>query len=103
MQTPLICQAISELKALEFLYEDADGDARRRVVEPYAYGRTRRDREALRGYQVGGSSETAVPGWKLFIVERMSGLRMTERSFDGSAPGYAHGDIALSPLYCRVP
>lgn len=103
MPNAVICEAIAEFKIIEFTYEDNDGKVHRRVVEPYAYGQTGRGNDALRGYQVGGTSESAIPGWKLFIVGRMGGLRKTARTFNGTAPDYAHGDSALSPIYCRVP
>ena len=98
MPNAVMCEAIDELKIIEFIYEDSG-----RVVEPYAYGRTRRGNDALRGYQIGSSSEGTISDWKLFAVEKMEGLRKTDRTFEGSAPGYAHGDSALSPIYCRVP
>lgn len=91
------------MRLLEFTYNDAEGNIHHRVVEPYAHGVTRQGNEALRAYQIGGTSETEVPGWRLFLVGRMFGLRMSESSFAGTVPGYAHGDRALNPVHCRVP
>lgn len=98
-----ICTAITSTKVIEFDYADEEGNFHHRIVEPYAHGATKRAKDVLRGYQVGGTSESEVPGWKLFLIERMTGLRMTDRTFAGTAPGYAHGDSALDPIYCRVP
>ena len=98
-----ICQAIREMKLLHFTYADAQGNVHTRLVEPYVHGLTKQGNEALRGYQVWGPSETTIPGWKLFLVERMAVLRMVDENFHGTAPGYAHGDKARSPLHCRVP
>jgi len=103
MPNSVICQAIEELRIIEFTYEDKARNVHNRVVEPYAYGKTRRGNEALRGYQIDGASESAIPGWKIFVVAGMRRLRKTNRTFNGTAPGYAHGDPALSPIYCRVP
>ena len=100
---PTICTAIRSMKVIEFRYADKQGNIHHRVVEPYAHGVTRRGKDALRGYQIGGTSESVVPDWKLFIVEQMSGLRVTDRTFAGTAPGYAHGDRDLNPIFCRVP
>lgn len=100
---PAICRAISSMKIIEFGYADAEGNFHHRVVEPYAHGRTTAGNDALRGYQVGGTSESKVPDWKLFLVDRMTGLRIADRTFAGAAPRYAHGDKDLSPIYCRVP
>lgn len=99
----VICDSIQQMKTIAFDYSDEEGNVHHRIVEPYAHGLTTRGNEALRGYQVGGNSETTVPGWKLFVVDRMAALKVTEDTFDGTAPGYAHGDSALNPIYCRVP
>ena len=99
----IICEAIQNMSVILFGYADDEGNLHSRVVEPYAHGVTRRGNDALRGYQIGGTSETEVPGWKLFLVERMTNLRLDNRVFAGNAPGYAHGDRQLSPIYCLVP
>jgi len=99
----LICRAIRHRKVISFAYADNKGSIHTRLVEPYAHGITRQGNEALRGYQIGGTSESAIPGWKIFLVERMAGLRVTEQSFAGTAPGYAHGDKDLNPIHCRIP
>jgi predicted DNA-binding transcriptional regulator YafY len=99
---PRICEAINSMKVIEFDYADKVGNIHHRIVEPYAHGVTRRGKDALRGYQIGGTSESEVPGWKLFVVERMIGLIITGRTFTGTAPDYALGDKDLSPIYCRV-
>ena len=99
----VICEAVRELRLVEFGYEDSDGNFHHRIVEPYVYGRTSGGEDALRGYQVGGTSENRLPGWRLFRRDRMTSLRRTATPFQGTAPGYAHGDSALSPIYCRVP
>lgn len=98
-----ISDAIQQMRVISFSYSDDEGNLHYRIVEPYAHGLTRRGNEALRGYQIGGTSETTVPGWKLFVVERITALMVSEHTFDGSAPGYAHGDSALNPIFCRVP
>jgi predicted DNA-binding transcriptional regulator YafY len=88
---PRICEAINSMKVIEFDYADKVGNIHHRIVEPYAHG-----------VQIGGTSESEVPGWKLFVVERMIGLIITGRTFTGTAPDYALGDKDLSPIYCRV-
>lgn len=99
----IICRAIHRRKIISFTYADNEGNIHTRLVEPYAHGITRQGNEALRGYQIGGTSESTIPAWKLFLVARMTGLRITEKSFDGTAPGYAHGDKDLNPIHCHIP
>ncbi len=98
-----ISEAIHKKRIIQFSYSDAEGNVHQRLVEPYAYGLTKQGHEAVRCYQVGGSSESKLPTWKLFLVDRMAGLVITDKTFEGSAPGYAHGDRGLNPLYCCIP
>lgn len=98
----MIIDAISNRRVIQFSYTDADSNIHLRVVEPYAYGLTKQGNEAVRCYQIGGSSESSIPCWKLFLINRMVGLTVSNKTFYGAAPGYAHGDKALNPLYCCV-
>jgi len=98
-----IFEAITNKRLIQFSYADTEGNVHQRLVEPYAQGITKQGFEAVRCYQVGGSSESALPAWKLFLITRMTGLVITEKTFSGNAPGYAHGDKGLNPLYCCIP
>ncbi len=101
----VICGAIQRKMVVTFTYNDEEGNAHNRVVEPYAHGVTKQDNLALRGYQIRGTSESkfALPCWRMFLVEKMTRLAVTDESFADNAPGYAHGDPDLNPIYCRVP
>ena len=106
MAITLICEAIRDKHIIEFDYRDPEGNFSHRVVEPYVYGRTSQGNDAIRGYQVGGTSHSDSSGtgiWRLFLCDRMRDLRETDRGFAGTAPDYAHGDSALDPVYCMVP
>lgn len=62
-----ICQAIEEMRLLEFTYR-----GHHRVVEPHTHGIDRKGRESLSAYQVSGTSGSGgVPDWRLF---RTSGI-----------------------------
>ena len=106
MTLTLICEAIRDQHIIEFDYYDSHGNSTHRVVEPYVYGRTSRRQDAIRGYQVGGTSQSDSSGtgiWRLFLCDRIRNLGRLEDTFAGTAPGYAHGDPALKPIYCRIP
>ena len=100
-----ICRAIHDEKVITFTYSDQEGNPHNRVVEPYAHGLTKQDNLALRGYQIRGTSESkfALPCWRMFLIEKMTQVTVTDESFADNAPGYAHGDPDLNPIYCRVP
>ncbi len=98
-----ICQAIHEMKLLTFTYADRQGNIHKRIVEPYAHGVTKAGNEALRAYQIAGTSESEIPNWRLYVVDRITNLNISEQGFDGTASGYAHGDKDLDPIHCLVP
>ncbi len=103
MMNTTICQAIRDMKVLTFTYADRQGNIHDRTVEPYAHGVTKAGNEAVRAYQTAGTSESKIPNWRLFVVNRITNLSISEQRFDGTAPDYAHGDEDLDPIHCLVP
>jgi hypothetical protein len=93
-----ICTAIRELKVIRFMYDDE-----LRKVEPFCYGESPKGKELLRAFQVGGGSETSPFGWKLFDVDKIELLRITEDTFEGRRPHYNPRDSAMERIFCRVP
>lgn len=75
-----------------------------RLVEAFCYGVHRSsNNEVLRGYQVGGYSESGEPtGWKLFHVLDMLELVVTSKHFSGDRDYYNPNDSAMKTIYCRV-
>ena len=61
----------------EVYYDDGEdpGGKGRRWVEIYCYGKSKAGNDVVRVYQIGGDTKTIQPGWKLFRVDRMNGLR----------------------------
>ncbi len=94
----LICSAIDTKRTLQVYYNGGH-----RTVEPFCYGVTKNGIELLRAYQVRGHSESGNPsGWKLFRVEKMVDLKVTDEPFTGKRPGYNPDDPAMVTLYCHV-
>lgn len=93
-----ICDAIADRAVVRFSY---DGGSR--TVEPHCHGVSRAGNEVLRGYQVGGYSESGNPvGWKLFEVAKISGLRQSGEVFTADRPGYNPNDRGMSSIHCHV-
>lgn len=92
-----ICRAIRERRVIRFLYND---DLRR--VEPFCYGESPKGKELLRAYQIGGGSASDSLGWKLFDVEKIEALSVTDATFEGRRPFYNPQDSAMETIYCRV-
>lgn len=97
----LICQAVSGRFVIEFDYH---GDPR--VVEPYACGVGKKSRYQLRAFQVGGrSSSNSLLGWRMFLLEEMTGLKITETQFsgwEGERRLYNPNDSAFRQFFCRI-
>jgi hypothetical protein len=95
----LICQAISEKKVIQFLYDDK----RLRKVEPFCCGISTQNNYVLRCFQTGGYSSSRKFGWKMFDLMEMSKLEILDNKFDGNRKGYNPKDSAMVKIFCRIP
>src|SRR5262245_12072975 len=91
-----VCVAIRELRVLEFVYF-----GKRRLVQPYCHGVTAKGADSLRAVQVGGQG-TGFGFGKMWTVEKMTDLRLTDRTFVPDDPDYNPDDSALTRIHCRV-
>ena len=73
-----ILTAISNTVRVEFTY-----DGKSRVVEPHVIGFSKDNRAFVRGYQVDGGTTSGqpLPSWRLFEVEKISNISLTDRKF----------------------
>jgi predicted DNA-binding transcriptional regulator YafY len=72
--------AIARKQKLNFIY-----DGMLRIIEPHDYGIHKGAVKVL-GFQVGGKSRGDLPGWRLFIVSKMSDLDPIGGPFSGPRP-----------------
>ena len=94
----VICDAIRNRCVLKFTY-----DGHPRIVEPHAYGLSKKRNEVMRCYQTGGTSRYhKVPDWKLMEVTRIKFLTVTEEHFVGERDGYQRGDKHMSTIFCEL-
>lgn len=92
-----ICTAIENNQVIEFHY-----DGHYRKVEPYCHGWTARNKETVRGYQIdGGSNSRRTPFWRLFTIQKMGGLTLTDEAFLGDRPLYNPDDDHLR-VHCNI-
>ena len=92
----ILCQAISERRVVRFYYDGGVRD-----VEPNCHGCSKDDNDLLRGYQVGGYSSSGDSiAWKMFRLDRMSGLVTTAATFRGPRPEYDPNDNSMATVYC---
>lgn len=92
----LVCRAIHERRVVRFCYDGGIRD-----VEPHCHGCSKEHNDLLRGCQIGRySSSGESVGWKMFRLDRMSGLGMTETTFGGPRPEYDPNDNKMTMVYC---
>jgi len=94
-----ICSAINSRKLISFYYRGGV-----RFVEPFCYGPHKSSgNEVLRGYQVGGFSEFGEPfGWKLYLVDEISKLEITDNNFRGDRKDYNPDDPMMKEIICGI-
>lgn len=93
-----ICSAIRSRHVIRFFY---DGGSR--TAEPFCHGESRDGNALLRAYQTAGYSQSGQPvGWKLFRLDGVSSLAVTDETFSGARPDYNPEDPAMVTIYCRI-
>lgn len=85
-----ICNAIRSKNLIHFYYNGG-------------YGISRKGNELLRAFQTGGYSESRDPvKWKLFTVDKMSDITITNEEFPGDRHEYNPNDSAMEDIYCNI-
>ncbi len=92
-----ICNAIHNLKIIEFYYENYY-----RKVEPHSLGVSTGGKDMLSGYQVGGQSDSKVPGWKNFDLNKITGFSETNIGFNGPEFGYKRNSDRMTSIECEL-
>lgn len=94
----VVCDAIRDLRVLRFHYDGGSREA-----EPHTYGRSKAGNDLLRAYQLSGVSRSGESiGWKLFRLDEMTGISITDQRFAGPRQGYDRFDDAMTHIYCRL-
>ena len=77
-------QALKEKRVVGFIYH---GHAR--TVEPHALGKGSEDKPVLLAWQTAGGSQTEPPpGWRVFQLAEIEGVKLTDTIFAKVRPGY---------------
>ena len=93
-----ICQAIEERHTLTFEYE-----AGTYVVEPFLHGISTAGHESVRAFQVGGDDHSGQEEkWKLFRLDRIHHLHITQDKFSDHRAGYNPQDHEMATIHCSV-
>lgn len=92
--TELLCEAIEQMRVIEFLYKGSF-----RSAEPHTLGHSKRGVLTLCAWQLSGGSAEA---WRDFHVELIQGLSLTDEHFDGPRPGYNPCPTTLTNVVCTI-
>lgn len=94
-----LTEAIDEKQMINFSYK-----WRNRVVEPYLIGVHREENEKmLRAYQVEGESESGgLPDWRLFRLQKISGLQIKGENFTPRLEEYEPADPEMEEIIHRL-
>ena len=95
----VICSAIESRGVIRFYYKGGT-----RLVEPFCYGLHKSTgNEVLRGYQIGGYSVSGEPvGWRLYQLNKITNLVITDKIFSGIREHYNPNDSTMKTIICRI-
>lgn len=102
-----IMNAIKDRRVCVINYKgDEPGGTGLRVIEPVAYGLSKRGNAVLRAWDREGASHTSylgkkpLPGWRFFRIDKMDFIRPTQEIFDTPRPNYnPNGDRSMERVF----
>lgn len=93
----LLCRAITDKYLVQFKY-----DGRSRIVEPFCCGISAAGNYVLRGFQIRGADKTKPLCWRLYELEEISQLSVTQHSYKSKRSDYNSEDTAMTKIFCRI-
>lgn len=101
INTDNINKAIDNKIRVKIFYRgDKNNAAGQRTIEVYAYGLSSAGNPVIRAFQLAGDTETEIPEWKLFRVDRVSRWVETNQTFNQPRPKFnPNGDRSMSTVY----
>jgi predicted DNA-binding transcriptional regulator YafY len=88
---------------------DEPGGKGLRVIEPVAFGLSKKGNAVLRAWDREGASHTAykgekpLPGWRFFRLDKMDFIRPTQETFDTPKPDYnPNGDKSMERVFINA-
>lgn len=96
-----INKAIDNKIRIKIFYRgDKNIAAGQRTIEVYAYGLSSAGNPVMRAFQLAGDTQTEMPDWKLFRIDRISRWVETNQRFDQPRPKFnPNGDRSMSTVY----
>jgi hypothetical protein len=89
--------AIENRKLISFVYE-----GHIRIVEPHCFGLTKKNNQALRAFQIEGTSSSGRLDWKIYELAKIEKLELLEKTFLEPRSGYKKGDKGMSKIFIEL-
>ncbi len=105
-----IYNAIRDKRVCVIYYEgDEPGGRGLRVIEPVAFGLSKKGNAVLRAWDREGASHRAylgkkpLPSWRFFRVDKINFIRPTQETFDTPRPNYnPNGDKSMERMFINA-
>lgn len=99
-----VSKAISNKNITLIYYEgDTVNNPGWRTIEPVCAGTTKRDNPVVRAWQIEGATDTEVPGWKFFRLDRIRNFNPTMDNFLEVRPNYnPNGDKSMNQVWINA-
>ena len=105
-----IFNAIRDRRVCVIYYEgDEPGGKGLRVIEPVAFGLSKKGNAVLRAWDREGASHRAylgkkpLPSWRFFRVDKINFIRPTQETFDTPRPNYnPNGDKSMERVFINA-
>ncbi len=94
-------QGIASRRLVSFDYQDGVGDRSHRLVEGYALGQSRGGHLLYRAYTLRGTGD-GVGGWRLYRVDRMASVRLSDACYPANRALYRRGDKAMGVIFIEA-
>ena len=81
--SPILTQLKNnEMKLVKINYLGDNGVPKgERIIEPYLLGQTITGNPAIRAYQSSGVTQTEQPGWKIFLIDKITAWEVLDQTF----------------------
>ena len=95
-------QAIQNKKKVRINYMGDNNIPRgERTIQPYVVGKTKRGNLAIRAYQEQGATATITPGWKIFLLNKITQWNELGENFQ-IRQDYAQGDKSFPIITQKI-
>jgi predicted DNA-binding transcriptional regulator YafY len=98
-----IIQAINDKVSVRITYRDANDNLTKRYIFIYGIGTTKAGNPAIRAFQAFGGTKTENSVWKIFLIDRITEIELTDFKFYKSVDQLKSNNSEEIPRGGRIP